>query len=93
VVNISTVGVSAIIAPDGSTIADLPRFTAGAMYADVPLSTTATPAMIAGRFIEVLLAATGIAGLALVGVVTLRVRRRASLGRGGRADTAVAPGE
>lgn len=93
VVNISTVGVSAIIAPDGSTISDLPRFTAGAMYADVPLSTTATPAMIAGRFIELLLAATGIAGLALVGVVTLRVRRRASLGRGGRADTAVAPGE
>jgi apolipoprotein N-acyltransferase len=93
VVNISTVGVSAIIAPDGSTIADLPRFTAGAMYADVPLSTTATPAMIAGRFIELLLAATGIAGVALVGVVTLRVRRRASLGRGGHADTAVAPGE
>jgi apolipoprotein N-acyltransferase len=93
VVNISTVGVSAIIAPDGSTIDELPRFTAGAMYADVPLSTTATPAMIAGRFIELLLAATGLAGLCLVGAVTMRSRRRASPGRGERADTATAPGE
>ncbi|MCF8541017.1 MAG: apolipoprotein N-acyltransferase [Aurantimicrobium sp.] len=98
VVNISTVGVSAIIAPDGSTIEELPRFTAGAMYAEVPLSTTATPAMVAGRAIELLLAAIGIAGLAIVGTVAvwaapIKTRRRASPGRGERADTAGAPAE
>jgi apolipoprotein N-acyltransferase len=98
VVNISTVGVSAIIAPDGSTIEELPRFTAGAMYADVPLSSTATPAMVAGRAIELLLAAIGIAGLAIVGALAVRAaaiktRRRASPGHGERADTASAPAE
>ena len=93
VVNISTVGVSAIIAPDGSTIESLPRFTAGAMYADVPLSTTATPAMVAGRFFELLLAATGLVGLALVGVTMVRAKRRASLAPDERAGTSAGPEE
>ena len=92
VVNISTVGVSAIIAPDGSTIASLPRFTAGAMYETVPLSTTLTPAMLLGRIIEVALAAGGVVGVAYI-VVRVAIRRRASLGPGGRAGTASAPGE
>ncbi len=51
-VNASTVGASAIVAPDGSTITDLPLFTAGTMVAEVPLSDTVTPAHYFGRFLE-----------------------------------------
>ena len=92
VVNISTVGVSAIIAPDGSTIASLPRFTAGAMYETVPLSTTMTPAMLLGRALEIVLAAGGVLGSAFV-VVRVVAKRRASPGRGAPAGTANAPEE
>lgn len=52
VVNISTVGLSAVIAPDGTIIAQLPWFTAGTMVEDVALSTTMTPAVAGGRQIE-----------------------------------------
>jgi apolipoprotein N-acyltransferase len=48
VVNTTTVGTSAIIAPDGSTIDRLPTFTPAAMVQTVPLSTTITPAMTIG---------------------------------------------
>lgn len=51
-VNASTVGASAIVAPDGSTITDLPLFTAGTMVAEVPLSDTVTPAHSFGRSLE-----------------------------------------
>ncbi|GAB2818740.1 apolipoprotein N-acyltransferase [Alpinimonas psychrophila] len=66
VVNISTVGTSAIITPGGSTLNQLPTFTAGAMLNDVPLSTTITPAMAWGRTIELGIVATGLVGLTLV---------------------------
>lgn len=49
VVNISTVGTSAIIAPDGSTIAQLPVFEPGSMVETVPLSDTVTPASVLRR--------------------------------------------
>lgn len=75
VVNISTVGVSAIISPDGSTIADLPPFEAGAMVEDVPLSTTTTPASIAGKAIEMTAGALGLFAL-LVGAFIARRRAR-----------------
>lgn len=65
-VNISTVGTSAIITPDGSTLNQIPTFNAGAMLNDVPLSTTVTPAMVWGRTIELGIVAVGLAGLALV---------------------------
>ncbi|MEO7124457.1 MAG: apolipoprotein N-acyltransferase [Lacisediminihabitans sp.] len=65
VVNISTVGMSAIFAPDGHTIAELPDYTAGAMLKNVPLSTTITPAMLFGRAIEWLVGGLGLAGLAV----------------------------
>jgi apolipoprotein N-acyltransferase len=73
VVNISTVGTSAIITPDGSTLNQLPTFTAGAMLNDVPLSTTVTPAMAAGRTIELGIVAIGLTGLA---IILIRRRRR-----------------
>ena len=65
VVNISTVGSSAIITPDGHTQDSLPTFTAGAMVQTVPLSDIITPAMVAGRGIEWFVSGLGLAGLAL----------------------------
>ena len=75
VVNISTVGTSAIIAPDGSTIAQLPWYEPGAMVETVPLASTVTPAVAAGRQIEWLVAGLGLAGLIIAGVAT-RMRKR-----------------
>lgn len=64
-VNISTVGTSAIIAPDGSTISELEPFTAGAMVESVPLSKAVTPAAVIGLGIEWAAAALGLGGLLL----------------------------
>ncbi|KGJ72644.1 acyltransferase [Cryobacterium roopkundense] len=65
VVNISTVGTSAIITPDGETLDSLPTWTPGAMVQTVPLSATITPAMALGRGIEWLVAGLGLAGFVL----------------------------
>jgi apolipoprotein N-acyltransferase len=65
VVNISTVGASAIFAPDGTRIASLPTYTAGAMVNAVPLSSTVTPAMAFGRQFEWLIGGFGLACLVL----------------------------
>ncbi|WP_348787646.1 apolipoprotein N-acyltransferase [Leifsonia sp. NPDC080035] len=62
-VNISTVGSSQIIAPDGSTISEIPPFRPGHMVADVPLGTTTTPATLLSRGIEFLVAGLGLFGL------------------------------
>ena len=78
VVNISTVGTSAIIAPDGTTINQLPTFTADAMLNDVPLSTTVTPAMAWGRTIELTIIAIGLVGLFLVIIKNPRRRLTAT---------------
>ncbi|WP_420898344.1 apolipoprotein N-acyltransferase [Cryobacterium fucosi] len=65
VVNISTVGSSAIITPDGQTLDSLPTWEPGAMVQTVPLSDTVTPAMRVGRGIEWLVSGLGLAGLTL----------------------------
>ena len=75
VVNISTVGTSAIITPDGSTLNQLPTFNAGAMLNDVPLSSTITAAMVWGKTIEWTIIAIGLTGLVLV---LLKKPRRSS---------------
>jgi apolipoprotein N-acyltransferase len=72
VVNVSTVGVSAVIAPDGSDLARLEPFTPGVMVADVPLSTVVTPASIIGLPLEWALIVMGI-----VPVIGLRRKRDA----------------
>ena len=64
VVNISTVGSSAIIAPDGATIDSIPTWEPGSMVQTVPLGTGITPAMAFGRQLEWLVAGIGLAGLA-----------------------------
>lgn len=75
VVNASTVGTSAIIAPNGSLIDRLPEFTPGAMVQDVPLSTTTTLATVAGQSIERAVSGLGIGGL-LLAMLLARHRRR-----------------
>lgn len=74
VVNDSTVGVSAMFAPDGTKLTGLKPFTRSAMVATVPLSTVTTPAVLIGREIEWLAGGFGIAGLVLGWL--LRRRRR-----------------
>jgi apolipoprotein N-acyltransferase len=63
VVNISTVGTSAIIYPDGSEHHRLPTYAPGVMVDDVPLSMTMTPAVLGGRQIEWLVCGLGIGGV------------------------------
>jgi apolipoprotein N-acyltransferase len=74
VVNVSTVGTSAIIGPDGETINELPVYTAATMVNSVPLSDTVTPAVIFGRHIEWFVSWIGGAAL-LVSALALRRRR------------------
>ncbi len=67
-VNASTVGASAIVAPDGTLIDALPLFEKGTMVAEVPLSDTITPAHALGRTAEwfailLTLSTTTVAGL------------------------------
>lgn len=62
VVNISTVGSSAIITPDGGTLDSIPTWAPGSMVKIVPLSDTVTPAMAAGRGLEWLVSGLGLAG-------------------------------
>lgn len=70
-VNVSTVGVSAVIAPDGSDLDRLEPFTAGVMIDDVPLSTVVTPASVIGYPLEWALVIMGV-------VPAIGLRRRAT---------------
>ncbi|MFU8947696.1 apolipoprotein N-acyltransferase [Mycetocola zhadangensis] len=76
VVNISTVGTSAMVGPDGSTIDRLPTFTPGAMVQSVPLSTTITPAMATGQVTELGIILAGLSGFATAGFLAMRVKNR-----------------
>jgi apolipoprotein N-acyltransferase len=71
VVNISTVGTSAVISPDGATLDSIPAYQPAAMLTTVPLSNTITPAMAFGRIIE-----WSIAAIALTGVLLILLRRK-----------------
>lgn len=72
VVNISTVGTSAVILPDGRDAAALTPFAADAMVAEVPLVHGETPAL---RFGAVIAGAWITIGLAGAGVGAVRLRR------------------
>ena len=72
VVNISTVGTSAIVHADGTVSDELPTWVPGAMVADVPLSSTITPAVAMGRQIEWFVAGLGLAGLVVAVVSRIR---------------------
>jgi apolipoprotein N-acyltransferase len=70
VVNISTVGTSAIIYPDGSVHHQLEWYEPGVMIDDVPLSTTVTPAVAGGRQIEWFVCFGGLLVLGLAGLMS-----------------------
>jgi len=69
VVNISTVGTSAVIAPDGTVSHQLPVYSPGVIVDDVPLATGKTPAVRGGRQIEWLVCGIGIAALLVAGTL------------------------
>ena len=81
-VNTSTVGTSAIIAPDGSTLDELSTHTAGAMVAEVPLVDGETPALRYGAVVAFVWIVLGIAGFAAGNLSLLLTSFRA-----GRATT------
>ena len=63
VVNISTVGTSQVIGPDGTTIDALPAGEAGHMLTDVELRTGLTPAVLLGPWVQVLIGWGSVAAL------------------------------
>ena len=74
VANVSTVGISAIIGPDGTDLARLEPFTAGVMTVDVPLSEVVTPASVIGFPLEISLCMIGISPALLLFFRSLRKR-------------------
>ncbi|AJM77673.1 apolipoprotein N-acyltransferase [Rathayibacter toxicus] len=76
VVNISTVGTSAIIGPDGSTLDSLPWFEPGAMVDAVPLASTMTPAFTWARNLGWCFLAVGLVGVFSVNLSTRERRFR-----------------
>ncbi|AZZ51958.1 apolipoprotein N-acyltransferase [Rathayibacter festucae] len=76
VVNISTVGTSAIIAPDGSTIDSLEWFEPGAMVDEVPLASVTTPALVWARNLGWYFLAASLIGLVSFVLRTREPRRR-----------------
>jgi apolipoprotein N-acyltransferase len=76
VVNISTVGTSAIIAPDGSTLDSLEWFEPGAMVDEVPLASVTTPALVWARNLGWYFLAASLIGLVSFVLRTRTPRRR-----------------
>jgi apolipoprotein N-acyltransferase len=72
VVHASTVGATAIVLPDGSTLDSVPRFEAGTMVQQVPLSDTVTPAHALGRTVEWGVILFALASLLLAGLIVRR---------------------
>lgn len=66
VVNISTVGTSAVINQHGDIIDSIPAYEAGEMITSVPLSNTITPAMNFAWIINLLIAAMAFFGLLFI---------------------------
>ncbi|HEU4849558.1 MAG TPA: nitrilase-related carbon-nitrogen hydrolase, partial [Terrimesophilobacter sp.] len=80
VVQVSTVGVSAIFAPDGRTIARLPIFEPGSMVESVPLSRVTTLARALGPSVDLAVGGFGLTALALAMALSPR-RSRGSRGQ------------
>ncbi|WP_298742440.1 apolipoprotein N-acyltransferase [uncultured Microbacterium sp.] len=91
VVNLSTVGTSQVIAPDGSTMDALAADTPGAMVTDVPLRTGLTPAVLAGEAIQSFLGWGSAGVLAAVGALLWHRTRtpKTPVSRPGRRETGV----
>lgn len=76
VVNISTVGTSQVIAPDGTTIDGLGAGEAGHLLVDVPLRTGLTPAVLAGGAVKLVVGWGSLLALGIAGFVHHRRTRR-----------------
>ncbi len=76
VVNLSTVGTSQVMAPDGATLDALPAGVAGAMLTEVPLRTGLTPAVIIGPWVQILLGWGSVVVFALLAASVVVDRRR-----------------
>ncbi|HWR84507.1 MAG TPA: apolipoprotein N-acyltransferase [Rhodoglobus sp.] len=70
VVNVSTVGITAVIEPDGTIVQRLPWYEPGAIVRDVPLTDATTPAVLLGRQFEWLVSGLGLAALAIAGLAS-----------------------
>jgi apolipoprotein N-acyltransferase len=75
VAHVSTVGVSALVAPDGSVVDGSGLFTADVLQARLPLRTGTTPARRLGAAPELALAVLGLLAAAAGSVAHRRVRR------------------
>lgn len=72
VVNLSTVGTSQVIAPDGSELDELAADTAGAMLTEVPLRTGLTPAVVIGPAAQFVLGWGSVLALVAIGLLGRR---------------------
>ncbi|SEC27037.1 Apolipoprotein N-acyltransferase [Paramicrobacterium humi] len=75
-VNISSVGQSQMIAPDGSTLQEIPAYRPGHMVQAMPLMRGTTPAVLLGGQIELFIALLGLGTLVAAGVFARRPRNR-----------------
>lgn len=77
VVHVSTVGVSALIAPDGQILTSGGHFTSEVLTGDLPLRTELTPATVLGAWPEAVMTVLGL-GVAVMGLLAARrpTRRR-----------------
>lgn len=73
VVNVSTVGVSAIYSPDGSVIDQIPSFEPGVMLKELPLRNSITPAMTLGPMFDLL---ANLLAAGLIAFSSARILRR-----------------
>lgn len=75
VVNVSTVGTSQVIAPDGTIIDGAPSDTPVAAVTTVPLRTGLTAAVIVGPVLNLLIPIAAVGGLLILGLLGRRRRR------------------
>src|SRR3546814_20147867 len=83
VVNVSTVGTSQVITPDGTTVDSIGVDTAGASISTVPLRTGLTPAVIPGPLLTVLIFLAAAGALPPAGFQIGRASGRESVGQSG----------
>jgi len=75
VVNVSTVGITAVIQADGTVSERLPWYEPGSIVTDVPLHTAITPAVLLGRQVEWFVSGLGLIALIGAGVLARGSRR------------------
>lgn len=78
VVNISTVGTSAMMLPNGQIVEQLPQYVPGTMSYDLPTSSTITPAVRLGGIIDWVIPLLGFSLLLVASLRTLQIGRRSA---------------